>query len=93
MTEHNHMPEWMGEIRRGKALGLIVSGATITDADGKVVDLANLTGDGTLIEADDSAEEVAEVAEKPKRTKAAAPSFDEAAAATKAKKAKADDSE
>ena len=96
MTEHNHMPEWMGEIRRGKALGLIVSGATITDADGKIVDLANLTGDGTLIEADDSAEvaeEVAEVAEKPKRTKAAAPSFDEAAAATKAKKAKADDSE
>lgn len=95
MTEHNHMPEWMGEIRRGKALGLVVSGATITDADGKIVDLASLTGDGTLIEPSDAevADEAAEETEKPKKTKAAAPSFDEAAAATKAKKVKADDAE
>ncbi len=95
MTEHNHMPEWMGEIRRGKALGLIVAGATITDADGKVVDLANLSAEGLIIEsAQAEAEpEVSEEAEKPKKKKAAAPSFDEAAAATKAKKSKAADSE
>jgi trigger factor len=97
MTEHNHMPEWMGEIRRGKALGLIVAGATITDADGKVVDLARLNADGTFVESDEvveaAAEEATEEADKPKRKKAAAPSFDEAAAATKAKKAKADDAE
>jgi trigger factor len=95
MTEHNHMPEWMGEIRRGKALGLIVAGATITDADGKVVDLANLSAEGIVIEsAQAEAEpEASEEAAKPKKKKAPAPSFDEAAAATKAKKAKATDSE
>lgn len=97
MQEHDHMAEWMGEIRRGKALGLIVSGATITDADGKVVELDRLTGDGTIIEVDETPEVVEETteAEKPKRKKAStpAPSFDEAAAATKAKKAKAAESE
>ena len=34
MPSLRHMGEWAGEIRRGKALGLIVAGATITDADG-----------------------------------------------------------
>lgn len=95
MTEHNHMPEWMGEIRRGKALGLIVAGATITDADGNTVDLAHLDADGTLIEPEAEAEvvEEADEATKPKHEKAAAPTFDEAAAATKAKKAKASEQE
>ena len=96
MTEHNHMPEWMGEIRRGKALGLIVSGATISDADGTVVDLARLNADGTFVESDEVvevADEATEEAATPKRKKAPAPSFDEAAAATKAKKTKADDAE
>jgi len=50
MQEHDHMGEWVGEIRRGKALGLIVAGATITDADGKAVDLSRLNADGTLNE-------------------------------------------
>ena len=95
MTEHNHMPEWMCEIRRGKSLGLIVAGATISDADGKPVDLGHLNADGTIIEpeAAEVSAEVTDEAEKTKRKKAAAPSFDEAAAATKAKKAKADDAE
>lgn len=50
MQEHNHMPEWLGEVRRGKALGLIVSAAEITSADGSKVDLARLQGDGTYAE-------------------------------------------
>ncbi len=89
MQEHDHMGEWVGEIRRGKALGLIVAGATITDADGNAIDLAHLNADGTFneVEADEpAAEEVADELPKAKRKKAPAPSFDEAAAATKAKK-------
>ena len=31
MSEHNHMPEWMGEVRRGKALNTIVDEAVVTD--------------------------------------------------------------
>ena len=95
MQEHDHMGEWVGEIRRGKALGLIVAGATITDADGKAIDLSRLNADGTINDGAAEApviEESAE-AEKPKvkRKKAPAPSFDEAAAATKAKKATPDE--
>jgi trigger factor len=93
MQEHDHMGEWVGEIRRGKALGLIVAGATITDEDGNAIDLSRLNADGTINDAATeivAAEESAEV-EKPKRKKAPAPSFDEAAAATKAKKATAED--
>jgi trigger factor len=90
MQEHDHMGEWAGEIRRGKALGLIVSGATITDADGNPVELSRLNADGTISEPElePEAEETTE-AETPKATKkkAPAPSFDEAAAASKAKKA------
>jgi len=94
MQEHDHMGEWAGEIRRGKALGLIVAGATITDADGKPVDLAHLNADGSLNDAEavaPAAEEVADEKPKAKKKKAPAPSFDEAAAATKAKKATSDE--
>ena len=48
MFEHNHMPELVAEIRRGKALARIVEGSTVTDASGNVVDLKNLRPDGTL---------------------------------------------
>lgn len=48
MTEHNHMPEWMAEVRRGKALGMIVDEATITDTNGDTVELARLQNDGSL---------------------------------------------
>jgi len=96
MQEHDHMGEWVGEIRRGKALGLIVAGATITDADGKAVDLSRLNADGTLNEDEapteaPASEEAADQTPKPKRKKAPAPTFDEAAAATKAKLATSDD--
>jgi trigger factor len=46
--EHNHVPELVGEIRRGKALALIVESAVVTDESGNVVDLKNLQPDGTL---------------------------------------------
>jgi trigger factor len=48
MFEHNHIPELVGEIRRGKALARLVEGATVTDASGRVVDLKNLRPDGTI---------------------------------------------
>lgn len=67
MMEHNHLPEWMGEIRRGKALAWIVEQATVTDSDGNPVDLANLRGDGTIADpneaSEEAADEAAEVAE------------------------------
>lgn len=40
MMEHNHIGEWMQEIRRNKALALIVSEATVTDTAGNAVDVA-----------------------------------------------------
>jgi trigger factor len=60
MLEHNHVPELVAEIRRGKALAQIVESATVTDASGRVVDLKNLRPDGTLGDPDetqDSAED------------------------------------
>ncbi|MHB1009876.1 MAG: trigger factor [Propionibacteriaceae bacterium] len=93
MQEHDHMGEWAGEIRRGKALGLIVAAASITDADGNPVDLSRLNADGTISEAapeaPEAAAEDATEAEAPTATKkkAPAPTFDEAAAASKAKRA------
>jgi trigger factor len=56
MLEHNHVPELVAEIRRGKALAQIVESARVTDASGNVVDLKNLRPDGTLA---DPAEETA----------------------------------
>lgn len=40
MMEHNHIGAWMQEIRRNKALGLIVSQAKVVDTDGNPVDVA-----------------------------------------------------
>jgi trigger factor len=46
--EHNHVPELVAEVVRGKALAKIVESATVTDSSGAVVDLKNLRGDGTV---------------------------------------------
>ena len=48
MFEHNHIPDMVQEILRGKALASLVESATVTDASGNVVDLANLLPDGTI---------------------------------------------
>lgn len=61
MLEHNHVPEMVQEIRRGKALAELVEDAVVKDASGNVVELKNLLPDGTYgdptAEADGSAED------------------------------------
>ena len=56
MIEHNHIPEMVGEVLRGKALAKIVESATVKDASGNVIDLANLRPDGTIGEPEEPAE-------------------------------------
>jgi trigger factor len=46
--EHNHLPELISEVVRGKALASIVEAAVVTDASGAVVELKRLQQDGTL---------------------------------------------
>jgi trigger factor len=48
MFEHNHIPELVQEILRGKALAAVVESAVVTDASGQHVELANLRPDGTI---------------------------------------------
>ena len=62
MFEHNHIPEMVQEILRGKALAAIVESAVVKDASGNVVELKNLRPDGTIGE---PAAEEAEDAEAP----------------------------
>ncbi|MDF1603671.1 trigger factor [Nocardioides sp. YIM 152315] len=57
MFEHNHVPELVQEILRGKALARIVEAAVVKDASGNVLDLKNLRPDGTIGEPEDEAEE------------------------------------
>ena len=48
LKEHpHHIEEYMLEIRRAKALALIVEAATVTDSNGAKVELATLGEDGT----------------------------------------------
>ncbi len=49
--EHNHIPEFVAEVRRGKALAHVVESATVKDASGKVVELKTLQPDGTYADA------------------------------------------
>lgn len=70
MFEHNHIPELVQEIRRGKALALIVESATVTDASGNHVELKNLQPDGTVGEPEAEVEdsESAEAGESAEET-------------------------
>ena len=63
MLQHNHVPEMVAEVVRGKALAQIVENATVTDASGNVIDLANLRPDGSIGEPEDEAEESADSAD------------------------------
>lgn len=65
MVEHNHIPEMVGEVVRGKALALIVEGATVTDESGNAVDLKNLRPDGTIGEPEAEQPPEVEAAEQP----------------------------
>jgi trigger factor len=53
MFEHNHIPELVQEILRGKALAQLVESATVTDESGNHVELKNLRPDGTIGEPED----------------------------------------
>ncbi|HET9872932.1 MAG TPA: trigger factor [Propionibacteriaceae bacterium] len=49
IQEHpHHIQEYMVEIRRGKALALIVEAANVTDSEGAPIPLADLQPDGTF---------------------------------------------
>ena len=50
-VEHNHVPELMGEVRRGKALAHVVVTAAVKDKSGNLLELATLLPDGTYAEA------------------------------------------
>jgi trigger factor len=55
MFEHNHIPDLVQEILRGKALATVVESAVVKDASGNVVELKNLRPDGTIGEPEDEA--------------------------------------
>lgn len=55
IMEHNHVPEMIAEVLRGKALAALVESAKVTDESGNVVDLANLRADGTIGSDEDEA--------------------------------------
>ncbi len=66
MLEHNHVPEMVSEVVRGKALAQIVESATVTDRSGNPVDLKNLRPDGSIGEPEEeAAAETAEAAGEP----------------------------
>jgi trigger factor len=55
--QHGHVAELVGEVRRGKALALIVEAADVTDASGNPVELKRLQPDGTFADEDEAAGE------------------------------------
>ena len=57
MVEHNHIPEMVAEVVRGKALAMLVEGAKVTDSNGAHVELKNLRPDGTIGAPEAAAEE------------------------------------
>ena len=56
MFEHNHIPDLVQEILRGKALATIVESAVVKDASGNEVVLKGLLPDGTIAEPQDESE-------------------------------------
>ncbi len=60
MVEHNHIPEMVAEVVRGKALAQIVEGATVTDKSGNPVELKNLRPDGSIGDPEAEAQAAAE---------------------------------
>ncbi len=71
MIDHNHIPELISEIVRGKALAQIVETATVTDTSGTVIDLKSLRPDGSLAEPEPGADGAAAEAPAKKAAKKA----------------------
>ena len=63
--EHNHVPELMGEVVRGKALASLVESARVVDKSGNVVELARLQADGSFVEGAEEAGAADKPAKKP----------------------------
>ncbi len=59
LVEHNHLPEMMSEVMRGKALASLVESATVKDASGNLLELSRLRADGTIATDEELAEEAA----------------------------------
>jgi trigger factor len=57
MLDHNHIPEIVSDVLRGKALAAVVQSAKVTDASGNSVELANLRPDGTVGELEEAPED------------------------------------
>lgn len=55
IMEHNHVPEMVSEVLRGKALASLVESAKVTDKSGNAIDLSSLNADGTI--GDEAADE------------------------------------
>lgn len=56
MVEHNHIPEMVSEVVRGKALAIIVENAKVVDDKGEQVELKNLRPDGSIGEPEPESE-------------------------------------
>jgi trigger factor len=52
IVDHNHLPEFVSEVRRGKALAHVVVTAVVHDTDGNHIELATLKPDGTYLDID-----------------------------------------
>jgi trigger factor len=65
MVEHNHIPEMVSEVVRGKALATVVEGAKVIDESGNHVELKNLRPDGTIGEPEPEAEPGSPAVESP----------------------------
>jgi trigger factor len=63
IMEHNHVPEMVSEVLRGKALASLVESAKVKDKSGNVLDLSRLMADGTIRE--DEPGEATDAAAKP----------------------------
>lgn len=65
MMEHNHVPQLVSEVVRGKALAQIVEAATVTDKSGSPVDLERLQADGTFADENADGDDDETVADAP----------------------------
>ena len=75
IMEHNHVPEMVSEVLRGKALASLVEGAKVTDKSGNVVELSKLRADGTFAEGETSGAGAAESDDSDALTFSHAPVF------------------
>lgn len=56
IMEHNHVPEMVSEVLRGKALASLVEGAKVSDKSGNVIELSKLRADGSFGDDEEAAD-------------------------------------